>query len=81
VLSASPKAAIHGSGTDPVFITPRVKRKFELADEESQRADAEHFSTEHFLLAILSERDTAVAGILSEAGITTERAQRILQNS
>jgi ATP-dependent Clp protease ATP-binding subunit ClpC len=80
VLCASPKIAMPASGADPVFITPRVKRMLDLAVEESQRAGAELISTEHFLLALLSERDTAVAGILSEAGITVEGVQRILQN-
>ena len=80
VLCALPKTATSASGAGQVFITPRVKRMLDLAVEESQRADAELISTEHFLLALLSERDTAVAGMLSEAGITPERVQQILQN-
>jgi ATP-dependent Clp protease ATP-binding subunit ClpC len=73
VLRASPKAAIYGGGTGQVFITPRVKRIIDLANEEANRLKDEYISTEHIFLAILSERNTAVARILSEAGITKER--------
>ncbi len=73
VLRASPKAAIYGGGTGQVFITPRVKRIIDLANEEANRLKDEYISTEHIFLAILSERNTAVARILAEAGITKER--------
>jgi ATP-dependent Clp protease ATP-binding subunit ClpC len=73
VLRASPKAAIYGGGTGQMFITPRVKRIIDLANEEANRLKDEYISTEHIFLAILSERNTAVARILSEAGITKER--------
>ena len=73
VLRASPKAAIYGGGTVQVFITPRVKRIVDLANDEASRFKDEFISTEHLFLAILSERNTAVARILMEAGITKER--------
>ncbi len=73
VLRASPKAAIYGGGTGQVFITPRVKRIVDLANDEASRFKDEFISTEHLFLAILSERNTAVARILMEAGITKER--------
>lgn len=74
VLRASPKgAAIYGGGTGQVFITPRVKRIIDLANEEANRLKDEYISTEHIFLAILSERNTAVARILAEAGVTKER--------
>ncbi len=74
VLRASPKgAAIYGGGTGQVFITPRVKRIIDLANEEANRLKDEYISTEHIFLAILSERNTAVARILAEAGVSKER--------
>src|SRR5574339_757861 len=72
-LRASPKANIYGGGSGQVFITPRVKRIIDLANEEANRLKDEYISTEHIFLAILSERNTAVARILAEAGITKER--------
>jgi ATP-dependent Clp protease ATP-binding subunit ClpC len=73
VLRASPKVAIYGGGTGQVFITPRLKRIIDLANEEANRLKDEYISTEHIFLAILSERNTAVARILAEAGVTKER--------
>ncbi|MDL1902338.1 AAA family ATPase [Anaerolineae bacterium CFX9] len=73
VLRASPKAAIYGHGAGQVFITPRVKRIIDLANEEANRLRDEYISTEHIFLAILSERNTPVARILSEANITRDR--------
>ena len=61
ILRASPKAAIYGAGTGQVFITPRVKRIIDLANEEANRLRDEYISTEHIFLAIISERNTAVS--------------------
>jgi ATP-dependent Clp protease ATP-binding subunit ClpC len=73
VLRASPKAAIYGHGTGQVFITPRVKRIIDLANEEANRLRDEYISTEHIFLAIISERNTAVSRILADNNITRDR--------
>jgi ATP-dependent Clp protease ATP-binding subunit ClpC len=80
VLKASPKAAIYGGGAGQVFITPRVKRVVDIANEEANRLKDEYISTEHLFLAILSERRTAVARILAEAGVTKERVQDVIKD-
>jgi ATP-dependent Clp protease ATP-binding subunit ClpC len=80
VLRASPKAAIYGGGAGQVFITPRVKRIVDLANEEASRLKDEYISTEHIFLAILSERNTAVARILAEAGVTKDRVNEIIKD-
>lgn len=72
ILRASPKAAIYGHGTGQVFITPRVKRIIDMANEEANRLRDEYISTEHIFLAILSERNTAISKILSDNGITRD---------
>src|SRR5512133_803507 len=79
ILLASPKAAIYGGGTGQVFITPRVKRVVDVANEEANRLKDEYISTEHLFLAILSERRTAVARILAEAGISKERVIDVIK--
>jgi len=79
VLKASPKAAIYGGGAGQVFITPRVKRVVDIANEEANRLKDDYISTEHLFLAILSERRTAVARILAEAGITKERVVDVIK--
>ena len=73
VLKASPKAAIYGGGAGQVFITPRVKRVIDLANNEANRLKDEYISTEHVFLAILDERGTAAARILADAGVTKDR--------
>ncbi len=73
VLRASPKAAIYGGGTGQVFITPRVKRIIDLANDEANFLDDEFISTEHIFLAILKERNTAVTKILTDHNINRDR--------
>ena len=72
-LRNSPKANIYGGGAGQIFITPRVKRVVDMANEEANRLDDEYISTEHLFLAILSERNTAISRLLSDEGITKER--------
>ena len=52
-LRASPKANIFGGGAGQIFITPRVKRIIDLANEEANRLKDEYISTEHLFLGIL----------------------------
>jgi ATP-dependent Clp protease ATP-binding subunit ClpC len=73
ILRASPKAAIYGGGTGQVFITPRVKRVIDIANEEANRLKDEYLSTEHLFIAIISERNTAIAKIMTENQITRDR--------
>lgn len=73
ILRTSPKASIFGGGAGQIFITPRVKRIIDQANEEANRLKDEYISTEHIFLAILSERNTPAARLLEGAGITRER--------
>jgi len=77
-LRASPKANIYGGGAGQIFITPRVKRVVDMANEEANRLDDEFISTEHIFLAVLSERNTAISRLLNEEGITKERVQEAI---
>lgn len=78
-LRTSPKANIYGGGAGQIFITPRVKRVVDMANEEANRLNDEYISTEHIFLAILSERNTAIARLLTEDGITKERAYDVIK--
>ncbi len=74
VLKASPRMSVPGSyQPQQVYITPRVKRLMDRSNEEASKLKDEFISTEHFLLAILSEPDSAAARILTDAGITYAR--------
>ena len=78
-LRASPKANIFGGGAGQIFITPRVKRIIDLANEEANRLKDEYISTEHIFLAILTERNTPAARILESAGLTRDRVYEAIQ--
>ena len=79
ILKTSPKANIFGGGAGQIFITPRVKRIIDLANEEANKLKDEYISTEHIFLAILSERSTPAARLLEGAGVTKERALDAVQ--
>jgi ATP-dependent Clp protease ATP-binding subunit ClpC len=79
ILRTSPKANIFGGGAGQIFITPRVKRIVDLANEEANRLKDEYISTEHIFLAILSERSTPAARLLEGAGVTRERVNEIIK--
>jgi len=78
-LRSTPKANIFGGGAGQIFITPRVKRIIDLANEEANRLKDEYISTEHIFLAILSERNTPASRILESAGLTRERVYEAIQ--
>ncbi len=73
ILRTSPKASIFGGGAGQIFITPRVKRIVDLANEEASRLKDEYISTEHIFLAIMSERNTPAARLLESTAITRDR--------
>ncbi|HNO32584.1 MAG TPA: AAA family ATPase, partial [Anaerolineales bacterium] len=75
-----PKANIFGGGAGQIFITPRVKRIIDLANEEANRLKDEYISTEHIFLAILTERNTPAARILESAGLTRDRVYDAIQD-
>ena len=72
-LRSSPKASIFGGGAGQIFITPRVKRIMEVANDEANKLKDEFISTEHIFLAILSERNTPASRLLQENGIERKR--------
>ena len=78
ILRQNPRtAAIYGAGgSNQVFITPRLKRVIDVANEEAARLRDEYISTEHIFLAILGERNTPTARILAVSNITRERVTK-----
>jgi ATP-dependent Clp protease ATP-binding subunit ClpC len=79
VLRTSPKANIFGGGAGQIFITPRVKRIVDLANQEANRLKDEYISTEHLFLAILSERNTPATRLLEGAGVNKDRVYEAVQ--
>jgi ATP-dependent Clp protease ATP-binding subunit ClpC len=80
LLRGSSKAGIYGGGgVGQVFITPRVKRVLDQANDEANRLKDDYISTEHIFLAIANERNTSVARVLSESGVTKDRIYEIIE--
>ena len=73
ILRTSPKANIFGGGAGQVFITPRVKRIVDQANQEANRLKDEYISTEHLFLAILTERNTPASRLMEDLAITRQR--------
>ncbi|MGQ9492874.1 MAG: ATP-dependent Clp protease ATP-binding subunit [Anaerolineae bacterium] len=81
VLRSSPRLMqTFSSSARPmqVYITPRVKRVLDLANEEAQRMKDEYVSTEHIFLAIINERDGPAARILNDYGVNRNKVLSIL---
>ncbi len=72
-LDASPKVNVYGGGVGQIFYTPRIRTVLDLAQKEANRFKDEFISTEHIMLAILSERNTTSSRILKEFNITRDR--------
>jgi ATP-dependent Clp protease ATP-binding subunit ClpC len=68
----------YGGGQAQIYVTPRLKRIVDLANEEAARLKDEYVSTEHLLLAMTLDRDGAAGRVLNEFGLTRERILQIL---
>ena len=78
ILSATPKTLYGTPGQMQVYITPRLKHVFDLAEQEANRLKDEYIGTEHLFIAIASEREGPVARVLREAGVDQEKIYRAL---
>jgi ATP-dependent Clp protease ATP-binding subunit ClpC len=74
LLAAAPKVGgMVNMAVGQVYITPRLKRVLDNAQEEAKNMQDEYISTEHIFLAICSERGTPSVRILQEAGVTKSK--------
>jgi ATP-dependent Clp protease ATP-binding subunit ClpC len=73
LLQTSSRASIFSGGSGQIFITPRVKRILELANEESTKMGVQFIGAEHLFLAILSEQNTPAARLLLEFGLDHQK--------
>ncbi|MFQ6014080.1 MAG: ATP-dependent Clp protease ATP-binding subunit [Anaerolineae bacterium] len=74
-LSSGPQMYTTPSTYGPaqIYVTPRVQQVVNQASEEARKLEDEYVSTEHILLAIVSQRGGASQAILSDLGVTRER--------
>jgi ATP-dependent Clp protease ATP-binding subunit ClpC len=77
VLEQTPKIAHE---VTMVYATPRTVRLLSNAASEADRLKDEFIGTEHILIAMVGEREDAVARILGDFGIDQEKVYSILQD-
>ncbi|MBI2845689.1 MAG: AAA family ATPase [Chloroflexi bacterium] len=75
-LSISPQITFPSPGGPQaqIYVTPRVKRIMDAAQQEAKRMGDEYVSTEHIFLAIAGEGGGAASAILRDMGVTREKA-------
>ncbi len=79
ILQNTPKMYYpYGGGQAQVYVTPRVKRMVDLANEEANHLKDDYVSTEHLLLALASDRDGGAGRVLNDLGLTRERILQVL---
>ena len=75
-LEAAPKVV---SGSAQIFITPRLQRMLQVADEEAQRLKDQFISVEHLLVAAAREDSGDSARLFRELGINQEMVYQAMQ--
>jgi ATP-dependent Clp protease ATP-binding subunit ClpC len=75
-LENTPKVSYQ---TGQIYATPRIAMLMQKADEEARRLKDDFISTEHLLIAMVSDNKGEAANILHSAGITQEKVYAALQ--
>src|SRR5574341_1636938 len=79
ILQSTPKMYYpYGGGQAQVYVTPRIKRIVDIANEEANRLKDDYVSTEHLLLALASDRDGGAGRVLNDLGLARERILQVL---
>ena len=78
-LARAPKVQYADSGAQ-VYITPRIKRVFDLAKEEAQRLQDSYIGVEHLLLGLVKEGDGGAARLLKQQNVDEEKLYKALQS-
>jgi ATP-dependent Clp protease ATP-binding subunit ClpC len=76
VLTGTPQVSYQ---TGQIYATPRIAMLMQKAEEEAKRLKDEFISTEHLLIAMVSDDKGEAARILHNAGITQEKVYSALQ--
>ena len=77
-LARAPKVQYADAGAQ-IYITPRIKKVFDLAQEEAQRLQDSYIGVEHLLLGLLKEGEGGAVRMLKNAGVDEEKVYAALQ--
>ncbi len=79
VLAKRPRASVSAMENGQVYVTPRLSKLFDMADDEAQRLKDQFISTEHLLIAMLEVGGDA-SEILRRQNITRNNIYAILKD-
>jgi len=68
-----------GGAVGSVYLSPRTNNVLNLALNEMRQLKDEFVSTEHLLLAILSEKGSPSANVLQSQGVTKDSIYKVLK--
>jgi ATP-dependent Clp protease ATP-binding subunit ClpB len=72
-LERRPRVTGSGAEAGKVYVTPRLNRVLESADQEARRLKDEYVSVEHLVVALLDEGPGSAAGrVLAQHGVTRD---------
>ncbi|MCW2877373.1 MAG: ATP-dependent chaperone ClpB [Sphaerisporangium sp.] len=78
-LERRPRVSGPGASPGQVYVTQRLSRVFDAAEQEAKRLKDEYISVEHLLLALVDEgTDTPTGRLLQGHGMTHERLLEVL---
>ncbi|OQX55362.1 MAG: Clp protease [Candidatus Cloacimonas sp. 4484_209] len=69
----------YGTTEKQIYLTPRAKKVFDLAQDEALRLKDEFVGTEHLFVALADINDGGVAKVFNEFSITKEKIYQALQ--
>ena len=78
-LARAPKVQYADQGAQ-IYITPRIKKVFDLAKEEAQRLHDSYIGVEHLLLGLIKEGDGGAARLLKQQNVDEEKVYKALQS-
>ena len=61
---------------EEIGLTPRVKKVFELANDEAQKWGVNYVGTEHLLLGLVREGEGVAAQVLADLGVSTDAIRK-----
>jgi ATP-dependent Clp protease ATP-binding subunit ClpC len=76
-LAQSPRVQYNDPSAQ-IFLTPRVKKVFELAEEEAKRLQDSYIGVEHLLLGLVKEGDGTAARLIKRHGVDEEKIYKAL---
>ncbi len=77
-LKRTPSVETYSSAPLQIYITPRLQRVFEIADDEAKRLNDDYIAQEHFLLAMQEIGDGETGRIFKDFGIDKEKIYKAL---